>query len=131
MAVVTHLAVHRWAVRQPKGIAKDLSIDVEDVALVLKSFKGLFRESAGTSKDHGDHFYALHLRFARQVADEDNNKDRPPLENEYLKQLLDFVAQRASEELQRGAAMKGALITASLSLIASLTSVGVALMSVH
>ena len=66
-----------------------------------------------------------------RLADEDNNKDRPPLENEYLKQLLDFVAQRASEELQRGAAMKGALITASLSLIASLTSVGVALMSVH
>jgi hypothetical protein len=27
MAVVTHLAVNKWALRQPKGIAKDLSIE--------------------------------------------------------------------------------------------------------
>ena len=27
MAVVTHLAVNKWALRQPRGIANDLSID--------------------------------------------------------------------------------------------------------
>jgi hypothetical protein len=123
MAVVTHLAVHKWAIRQPKGIAKDLSIDAEDVTTILNSFKGLFRRSSGVSRDHGDSFYSLHLRFARQVADEDNNKERPPLDTEYLMSLLDFISRRANEEARRGTTMTVALITAALSLVASLTSV--------
>lgn len=123
MAVVTHLAVHKWSIRQPRGIANDLSIDEKDVTEVLNSFKGLFRRSSGVSKDHGDNFYSLHLRFARQVTDEDNKKERPPLESEYLIPLLEFISRKASEESQRGTMMTAALITASLSLFASLASI--------
>ena len=58
MAVVTHLGVNKWALRQPRGIANDLSIDETSIRIVLKEFKGLFRQSANTSRDHSDHFYS-------------------------------------------------------------------------
>jgi hypothetical protein len=131
MAVVTHLAVNKWAIRQPKGIARDLSIDVENVIYVLENFKGLFRKSAGASRDHGDSYYCLHLRFARQVTDEDNNKERPPLESAYLVPLLEFVSKRASEESHRGTVMTTAMITATLSLFASLVSVALTILRTH
>jgi hypothetical protein len=118
MAVVTHLGVHKWAVRQSKGIANDLSIDVKDVTLVLESFKGLFRKSPGL-----DHYYSLHLRFARLTDGENNTKERLPLEAEYLIPLLEFISRKAGEESQRGTAMTAALITASLSLLASMISI--------
>lgn len=42
MAVVTHLAVGKWATRQRKGIANDLSIDESEVRAVLKELKDCF-----------------------------------------------------------------------------------------
>jgi hypothetical protein len=127
MAVVTHLAVNKWALRQPRGIARDLSINEEDVKAVLINFKGLFRESAGTSKDHGDHYYSLHLRHSRQSSDENKDVERAPLEAVYLFPLLTFISQKSAQESQQGIAMKAALLTALISLVASAVSLFVAL----
>jgi hypothetical protein len=127
MAVVTHLAVGKWATRQPKGIANDLSIDESEVRTVLKEFKGLFREFTKTSKDHGDHFYALHLRHSRQANDENKDAERGPLESTYLFPLLEFISRKSAQETQQGVAMKVALLTASISLVASTASLIVSL----
>lgn len=127
MAVVTHLGVHKWALRQPRGIAKDLSINEEDVKTVLTNFKGLFRESLGASKDHGDHFYSLHLRHSRQSSDDNKDVERAPLEADYLFPLLTFISQKSAQESQQGIAMRAALLTALISLIASAASLFVAL----
>lgn len=119
MAVVTHLAVHKWSIRQPKGIANDLSIDEAEVAEVLKTFKGLFRQSKKLSQDHSAHFYSLHLRFARQNPDENSDQDKPPLESTYLVPLLEFISENAREEAKISSSLRIAWLTAGLSLAAS------------
>lgn len=126
MAVVTHLAVHKWAIRQPKGIAKDLSLDVEAVLTVLKSYKGLFRESSGSSRDHGEHFYSLHLRHYRQAVVENADQERPPLEPDYLFPLLKFVADKAAQQSQQTTAVKIASITSAISFMVAIASLVVA-----
>ena len=118
MAVVTHLAVNKWALRQPRGIANDLSIDKSSVRTVLKTFKSLFRESMKTSKDHGDHFYSLHLRHSKQSTDE-SDVERAPLEAEYFFPLLDFISKKSMQETQTSVAIKAALMAAAVSLFAS------------
>jgi len=128
MAVVTHLAVNKWALRQPKGIAKDLSIeDVQSVRNVLKSFKGLFRESKGISKDHGDHFYSLHLRHSRQGDGDNVDQERAPLEPEYLFSLLKFVSEKSAQESQQMTALRVAGMTSMISLIVAAASLFVVL----
>jgi hypothetical protein len=119
MAVVTHLAVNKWALRQPQGIAKDLSIDVNSVRIVLKTFKSLFRESSKSSEDHSDHFYSLHLRHARQSIDEQTKEERAPLDAQYFFPLLDFISTRSIQESQRSSAQKAAIIAAAVSLATS------------
>src|SRR3954471_1173926 len=99
MALVTHLGAGKWPMRQPKGIAKDLSIDESEIRAVLQEFKGLFRQSVKASKDHGDHFYSLQLRYARQPSDE-NEIERAPLEAEYLFPLLEFISKKSAEQSQ-------------------------------
>jgi hypothetical protein len=127
MAVVTHLAVNKWCIRQPKGIAKDLSIDdVDSVRAVLKTFKGLFRESLGTSKDHGEHFYSLHLRYARD-ASAVSNEERPPLDPDILFSLLRFVSEKSTQQSQQTAALRVAGMTSIISLIVAAASMFVAL----
>ena len=128
MAVVTHLAVNKWALRQPKGIAKDLSIeDVQSVRNVLKSFKGLFRESKGISKDHGDHYYSLHLRHSRQGDGDNVDQERPPLEPEYLFSLLKVVSEKSAQQSQQMTALRVAGMTSMISLIVAAASLFVAL----
>jgi hypothetical protein len=127
MAVVTHLGVGKWALRQPRGIANDLSIDESEVKTVLREFKGLFRESTKTSRDHGDHFYSLHLRHSRQASDENREIERAPLESEYLFPLLEFISKKSAQESQQSVAMKVALLTACISLLASAASLIVSL----
>lgn len=123
MAVVTYLAMNEFPMRQPKKIADDTSIDIRAVEYVLRNFKGLFRESRKTSTDHGAHFYSLQLRYALNVLDDDNKKTKPPLGKHDLSALLEFISRRASEETQQGTAIKVALVTASLSLLASTISI--------
>lgn len=126
MAVVTHLAVHKWALRQPKGIAKDVSLDVEAVRTVLKSYKGLFRESSSSSRDHGDPSYSLQLRHHRQSMREDGDQERPPLEPDYLFPLLKFVADKAAQESQQSTAIKVASLSSAISLLVAIASLVVA-----
>jgi hypothetical protein len=125
MAVVTHLAVGKWPSRQPKGIAKDLSIDVESIRPVLKAFKGLFRESQGLSKDHGEPFYSLHLRYARTGGDAD--EERPALEPTDLFSLLKFVSEKSTLQSQQTVALRLAALTSIISLLVAAASMVVAL----
>lgn len=127
MAVITHLAVNKWPARQPKGIAKDLSIeDVDSVRAVLKAFKGLFRESKGVSKDHGEPLYSLHLRHSRFVV-ADAEQERPPLDPEDMFSLLRLVSEKASQQTQQAAALRTAALTSIISLIVAGASLFVAL----
>jgi hypothetical protein len=127
LAVVTHLAVNKWPSRQPKGIAKDLSIDdVDTVRSVLKTFKGLFRESKGKSRDHGEPLYSLHLRFAR-VGGSESDEERPPLDTQDLFSLLKFVSERSTQQSQQISALRIAALTSFISLIVAAASLFVAL----
>jgi len=127
VAVVTLLAVHKWVIRQPKGIANDLSIDESEVREVLDEFKGLFRKSRKISRDHEAPFYSLHLRYARQNADENAEQVKPALESEYLISLLEFISQNAREETKNISALRIAALTAGLSLTASVLTLVLAL----
>lgn len=126
IALVTHLAVHKWAMRQPKGIADDLSIyDVDAVRHVLQTFKGLFRESDGKSKDHGDHFYSLHLRHARGSIGP-SQEDRPGLDTDDLFSLLKLISERSNQQSQQSTALRVAAATSIISLLVATASVIVA-----
>ncbi|WP_143274082.1 hypothetical protein [Bradyrhizobium canariense] len=126
VAVITHLAVNKWPARQPKGIAKDLSIeDVNSVRTVLKAFKGLFRESRGVSKDHGEPLYSLHLRHAR-FAVADSDQERPPLDPQDMFSLLRLVSEKASQQTQHAAALRIAALTSAISLVVAAASLFVA-----
>ena len=126
VAVVTHLAVGRWPSRQPKGIAKDLSIDdVDSIRSVLKTFKGLFRESKGVSKDHGEPLYSLHLRHAR--SGDESNEERPALDPQDLFSLLKFVSEKSAQQSQQSVALRLAALTSIISLIVAAASMIVAL----
>jgi hypothetical protein len=127
MAVVTHLAVNKWPSRQPKGIAKDLSIDdVDSIRSVLKAFKGLFRESKGISRDHGEPLYSLHLRHAR-VGGDQSDEERPALEPQDLFSLLRFVSEKSTQQSQQTAALRVSALTSIISLIVAAASMVVAL----
>ena len=86
------------------------------------SFKSLFRESTKKSRDHGDHYYSLHLRHSRQVADDANDVERAALDAEYFFPLLDYISKKSMQETQQSVALKAALIAAGVSLIASLAA---------
>jgi hypothetical protein len=125
MALVTHLAVGKWPSRQPKGIAKDLSIDADSIRSVLKTFKGLFRESQGVSRDHGEPFYSLHLRYARVGGEAE--EERPALNPDDLFSLLKFVSEKSTLQTQQIAALRLAALTSIISLLVAAASMVVAL----
>ncbi len=127
MAVIAHLAVNKWAIRQPQGISKDLSIDKDSIQQVLREFKSLFRESSGKSKDHGSPFYSLHLRHSRQATPDNPDLERPPLEAEYLFPLLRFVSEKSAQQSQQANALWLAGITSLISLIVAGLSLYVAI----
>jgi hypothetical protein len=93
----------------------------------LKSFKGLFRESKGISKDHGDHFCSLHLRHSRQGDGDNVDQERAPLEPEHLFSLLKFVSEKSAQESQQMTALRVAGMTSMISLIVAAASLFVAL----
>jgi hypothetical protein len=126
MALVTHLAVGKWSGRQPKGLAKDLSIDEASIRPVLKTFKGLFRESVALSKDHGEPSYSLHLRYARSGG-EQSDEARPALQTEDLFALLKFVSEKSAQQSQQAAALRASVFTSIISLIVAAASMVVAL----
>jgi hypothetical protein len=125
IALVTHLAMTDWAARSPPNLAKALSIDQSDIEHVLESFKGLFRKSKSTSKKTGAHFYALQLRYARQWLEdaEDEDTKRPPLEQEYLATLLEFISHRAQEEAGRSLGLVTAWVAACASIVVAILAI--------
>ena len=127
VAVITHLAVNKWAARQPARIAKDLSIgDVDSIRAVLKTFKGLFRESEGASKDGSDPLYSPHLRHSRGLI-LDSDQERPPLDPETLFALLKLVSDKSIQQTQLAAALRIAALTSIISLTVAAASLFVAL----
>ncbi|MBB3104145.1 hypothetical protein [Azomonas macrocytogenes] len=125
IALVTHLAMTDWSARTSPNLAKAVSIDQKEVETVLASFKSLFRKSEKTSKKTGAHFYALQLRHARQwlEGEEDEETKRPPLEQEYLNSLLEFISNRAQEESSRSTGLISAWITAGVSLVIAIIAI--------
>lgn len=101
LALVTNLAMTKYKSRTPKVLAKDLALKHPEVAYVLKTFKGLFRESKGKSK-YGENYYWLQLRYARWWLEDNENQDDPepkePLEAEYLNTLLTYISGMVEQE---------------------------------
>ena len=125
IALVTHLAMTDWAARSPPNLAKALSIDQAEIENVLESFKGLFRKSKNPSKKTGAHFYALQLRHARQWLQDDDDEDakRPPLEQEYLSTLLEFISHRAQEESARSLGFISAWAAAGATILVAIIAI--------
>lgn len=121
IAIITYLAMHKWALRQAKALAYEISIPADEVKNILDSFPGLFRRSPGKSKDYQEAFYSLHLRHLRQgIKDEEGNLvERSPLGLDDLMPLLDFISRKSEEQSRRGLTITTTLITAGLSLVAS------------
>ncbi|WP_024850893.1 hypothetical protein [Hydrogenovibrio kuenenii] len=121
IALVTHLAMTDWSMRTPTNLSKALSIDVNEIKIVLEDFKGLFRKSNKKSKKTDDPFYTLQIRYAKQWLDENEeeneNDKKPPLESEILIKLLDFVIAKAAEERANKILSIAPWITALASLV--------------
>ena len=131
-ALVTCSAMDKFVLHQPQFFANELQMDRAEIAAILNAFPGLFRKSKTTSKDYQDPFFALHLRYRRQgIQDGDGNKvERAPLDLKDIMPLIDFISRKAAEERQHSLGMNTVLITASLSLIASVVSLLVAFLKV-
>ncbi|WP_185825824.1 hypothetical protein [Xanthomonas sp. SI] len=125
IALVTHLAMTDWAARSPPNLAKALSIEQSEIEGVLESFKGLFRKSKNTSKKTGAYFYTLQLRHARQWLqdEEDEDSKRPPLEQEYLSTLLEFISHRAQEESGHSLGIVTAWVAAGASILIAILAI--------
>ena len=129
IALVTHLAMTNWSLRTPPNLAKALSIEEAEIALVLNTFKGLFRKSANLSPKSRKPMYALQLRHARQwIVDEADDEDRskPPLEPEYLVALLNFITDRANQEARH----RHTVWTVSAAVVASILAFGASVLTI-
>ena len=75
VALVQHLAMTERKSKRPSALANALSLDPEEVKLVLENFKGLFRKSRTTSDETQEHFFTLQLRYARRWLGEHKEED--------------------------------------------------------
>lgn len=134
-AVITHLAMGKWARRTVRGLGDASQLDEEKVQAVLDNFSSLFKKYKTPSKKTGSPYYALHLRHARQWVegeDKDNGEQaqKEPLDPQYLTILLEFISHRAQEETHRNTAMKVAWISGSIAIgvaaIGAIVSLGIA-----
>jgi hypothetical protein len=119
IALVTHLAMTDYSSRTPTHLSKALSIDAEEIRIVLEKYKSLFRRSLRKSPDSGDFYYSLQIRYAKQwlIESEPEESKKPPLEPEYLTKLLDFIISKSSEERSNRIFLWGSWITSIVSLI--------------
>jgi len=133
VALVTNLAMTKWQSRTPTILAKELGLDHDEVADVLRNFKGLFRESYGKA-DYGEPYYWLQLRWARKHLEEAGKSDedvglKEPLEPEYLSALLNFVLTMVEQE-QAGSRERRASCTATIAaIVAALAAIAAAIIS--
>ena len=97
VALITHLSSTIHKSRTPTNIASDLSLESSDVKRVLESFPAFFRKSIRTSSSN-EHFFTVHLRFARRKQEIEDDEDSQPLEAGELSALIDLVTHMVSQE---------------------------------
>jgi hypothetical protein len=138
IALVTNLGMTRYKSRTPTALAKYLSLDKDEVNLVLQNFKGLFRESIIKSKKTNEPFYTLQLRYSRRWLEDDaeeQDEDAPdnqrePLEADYMATLLGFISEMVANEqaekrqlIANRSATVGAWIAAGAAFIAAIIGI--------
>jgi hypothetical protein len=75
-------------------MARDLGLDEQKVRNVVDQFPAFFRKSKRID-NQGEHFYTVHLRYARRT----NQKvGTEPLKPEELSSLLDLVSKMLANE---------------------------------
>jgi hypothetical protein len=98
VALVTHLSNTDYESRTVPGIARDLNLAADQVRRVLDEFSAFFRRSQ-RADEAGDHYYTVHLRYARRAHDQ----DRVPTERlkpEELATMFDLIATMVKNESQ-------------------------------
>ncbi len=94
VALVTHLSSTAYKSRTPTNIASALGLDGNEVREVLRMFPGFFRRSKNEGAE-GEHFYTVHLRYARRSVDGETSR---PLTPEELSALLNLITHMTTQE---------------------------------
>lgn len=97
VALITHLSSTSHKSRTPSNIAKSLSFDPKEVLEVLETFPAFFRKSKNT-KERGEHYFTVHLRYARRKQEKKDGENSKPLEPEELSSLIDLVTHMVTQE---------------------------------
>ena len=96
VALITHLSSTSYKSRTPSNVARALEFKHADVERVLASFPAFFRKSKRT-KD-GEHYYTVHLRYARRERENEEGGESQPLEPPELTALIDLVLHMTAQE---------------------------------
>jgi len=127
MAAIYYLGTEGyWWARTPQEMARELSLDETKLLAVFQSFPGIFRKSLMPAKS-GQHMYSLQARYAQR--DQKDKPDQrisyiPPLANDDIRLLHEFVLKSAEAEKARGLA----LITNGIAAAAAVVSAGTAIL---
>ena len=100
IALITHLSLTAMESRTPPWVAKDLSLDLEEVRATFDAFPGIFRRSPKRSREGNEHYYTVHARYALRRRGAADEEPLPELRPEIMKALLDLVSQRAAAEAE-------------------------------
>lgn len=98
VALITHLSSTSHKSRTPSNIAKSLSLDSSEVLKTLEDFTAFFRKSKKVSEENGEHYYTVHLRYARRKQEKKEGVVSKPLEPEELSSLINLVTHMVSQE---------------------------------
>jgi hypothetical protein len=96
-ALVTYLALTPEKSRTVGGLARDLGIPPAEVQEAFDACPAVFRKKQNSD---GTWFYTLHARYALRPYDAAEDTELPPVRPEVLAVLLEFVTQRARDELE-------------------------------
>lgn len=97
VALITHLSSTSYKSRTPSNIAKSLSLDSSKVQATLEEFTAFFRKSKKAS-EIGEHYFTVHLRYARRKQEDQDSEVSKPLEPEELSSLINLVTHMVSQE---------------------------------
>jgi len=100
LAVVTYLASTPYQSRRVPHLARDLGFDTAQVRSVVEIFRGLIRQSR-TTDDDGEHYYTLHLRYARRplpTKQAGQDAKNEPLSSQEISGLLQLISSMVSHE---------------------------------
>ena len=98
IALITHLSNTPYKSRSPLFIANALGLARDEVQEVLDKFPGFFRKPRNLNPSSGEHYYTVHLRFARRSLDGNREIDSRPLEPEELSALFNLASQMVAQE---------------------------------